>query len=38
MGNCKIRRNAFDNTEIYEIRDFMYVRRPVSSMARGEVE
>jgi hypothetical protein len=24
-------------TEVYEIRDFMYVRRPVSRMARGEV-
>jgi hypothetical protein len=37
MGNCKIRRNTFGNTEVYEIRDFMYVRRPVSRMARGEV-
>jgi hypothetical protein len=37
MGNCKIRRNTFGNTEVYEIWDFMYVRRPVSRMARGEV-
>jgi hypothetical protein len=37
MGNFKIRRNTFGNTEVYEIRDFMYVRRPVSRMVRGEV-
>jgi hypothetical protein len=36
-GNCKIRRNIFGKTKIYEIRDFMHVRRPVSRMARGEV-
>jgi hypothetical protein len=37
MGNCKIRRNTFGNTEIYEIRDFMHFRRPVSRMASGVV-
>jgi hypothetical protein len=37
MRNCKIRRNTFGNTGVYEIWDVMYVRRPVSRMARGEV-
>jgi hypothetical protein len=38
MRKCKIRRNTFGNTEVYEIRDFMYVRSPESRMARGEVD
>jgi hypothetical protein len=37
MRNFKIRRNTFGNTEIYEIRDFMHVRRPVNRMALREV-
>jgi hypothetical protein len=37
MHNCKIRRNTFGNTKIYEIRDFMHVRWPVSRMAHGEM-
>jgi hypothetical protein len=37
MGNSEIRRNTFANTEVYEIRDFMYVRRPVIRMVGGEV-
>jgi hypothetical protein len=37
MRNFKIRRNTIGNTEVYEIWDIMYVRRPVSRMAREEV-
>jgi hypothetical protein len=37
MRNFKIRRNTIGSTDVYEIRDFMYVRRPVSRMAHGEV-